>query len=159
MLPPVLKKTVAVITLFSYLLTQVERPAHAMSAQVSAPSAAAISREPAAPFQIPQKLGRVESFWSPSQTHDLNTAALALKQPEIILIQDAHGQWSAQKNTRRLLHYLAKQAGIRAIFLEGAAGRQDEELLRFFKQPYANKRAAEWLMHEGEIGGAEPFPL
>lgn len=158
-LPTAVKKAAAVLTLLSFTLTQIQQPALALPVPAHVPPVLSVSSTNPFPIQIPLKLGRVETSWYPENGQDVNLNAMALKSPDVILIQDAHGQISAQKNTRRLLAYLEKEMGIRALLLEGAAGEQNPQLLNFFQESWANKRAAQWLMEEGETGGAELYLL
>ena len=77
--------------------------------------------------------------------------------PQVVLIQDAHGRYEAQKNTASILDFLNRREGIANLFLEGGAGRLEPERLQFFNEPRFNKAAVDLLAREAEAGGAEIF--
>ena len=94
---------------------------------------------------IPSDLGQVVETWG--------------TQPKVFLIQDVHGHAEAQEKTHRLLEFLHKEKPIQKIYIEGGFGKLDPDLLRFFQKEEHNRKAAEILLKEGEIGGAETFLL
>jgi lactate dehydrogenase-like 2-hydroxyacid dehydrogenase len=81
------------------------------------------------------------------------------KQPKFFLIQDPHGYLSGQKNIQNILDHLSKQSGSDTLLLEGAVGKQNPDLLRFFNEHDFNRKAAQVLASESEIGGPELFLL
>ena len=102
-------------------------------------------------IRIPQP----SSFFIPPEWG--NVQELQGDAPQVVLIQDAHGQYEAQKNTAAILDFLHRQKGIGRLFLEGGAGRLDPGRLKFFNEPVFNRKAADLLAREAEAGGAEIF--
>ncbi len=99
----------------------------------------------APPFNILPSLGTVTEQWGSF--------------PSVILLQDAHGHYEAQKNTERLLEFLEEKWGLSALVIEGAGGKLDPRRLHFFKEKKFNRGAWNILAREAEIGGAELFLL
>lgn len=100
---------------------------------------------------LPAALGRVEETWTPS-------AASTLK-PRVVLIQDAHGQDEAQKNTQGILEFLHPRLNFSQIIVEGGVGKLDPSRLLYFQEEKFNQAAADFLFQESEIGGPELFLL
>ncbi len=99
-------------------------------------------------IQIPAEMGSVkDSFDNPSG------AGL------IIHIQNAHGNYQAQKQIEKLIRHLNKKYGIRCLFLEGANDKLDPSVVRFFNDNRLNLKVADILMRHGEFTGAERFLL
>ena len=101
-------------------------------------------------FSLPDALGFVReqspAYSAPSPEH-----------PMIIHIQDAHCNYSAQKNTAEILKILKKQYGIKHVFVEGAAGKLDARYLRFSENKALNRKAAEILAKMGEMTGSDLY--
>jgi|GEM_PF-4768004 len=99
-------------------------------------------------IQIPAELGDIkESFDNPSRTG------------LVIHIQNAHGNYQAQRHIQKLIRYLNKKYGIRCLFLEGANDKLDPGVFRFFNDNRLNFKTADILMRHGEFTGAEKFLL
>ena len=77
----------------------------------------------------------------------------------MVYIQDAHASLEAQDSIKNILHHLHQEYGLDLIFLEGAVGRLDADLIRFFKKESLNKKAAELFARESIIGATELFLL
>jgi len=116
-----------------------ENPAYP-SVQLQSPAAFLADLSP--------EIARVENVWLGSSEN-----------PVFLLIQDPHGHPDGQNKIEKLLNELHKNPGIGALYLEGGNGPLDASGLQFFKAPDLNRRAAEFLASEGEIGGAEMFLL
>lgn len=97
------------------------------------------------PYLIPPELGTILESNS--------------SQPSVYLIQDAHGQYQAQKSAEEILDYLARHGKISTLLIEGGAGELHPERLAFFKEQNLNLKVADSLMMESQIGGAEKFLL
>lgn len=97
------------------------------------------------PSLIPSELGRVTEQNSGN--------------PKIYLIQDAHGQYHAQKSAEAILDFLAASGKISSVLVEGGAGEQRPERLAFFRDRNLNLKIADSLMRISQIGGAEKFLL
>ncbi|MBP9866438.1 MAG: hypothetical protein KBC91_08595, partial [Candidatus Omnitrophica bacterium] len=99
--------------------------------------------------KIPGSFGSVADLWVSPQTD----------KPFVLLLQDAHGQAQAQRNTQRLLNFIDQQIPLKTFFVEGGAGRLDPEKLRLFQEAPMNLAAAKWFLREGDLGGVELFLL
>ena|GEM_PF-6129832 len=100
---------------------------------------------------LPASLGRMEEIWTPS--------ASISSQPRVVLIQDAHGQSEAQKNTQAILEFLHRRLNFSQIIIEGGVGKLDPSRLIYFQEEKFNQAAAGLLFQESEIGGPELFLL
>ena len=99
-------------------------------------------------IQIPTELGEIR-----------DRVVLSEKNPLVILIEDAHANYEAQKNIKKLIDHLGSNYGIRNVFLEGAASKLRPELFRFFSDPKLNQNIADIMMRDGKFSGAESFLL
>lgn len=96
-------------------------------------------------FQIPSKLGRVESYHSG-------------KGKTLIHIQTAHGHYEAQKKIAAILQNLENQYGTTTIFIEGSWGKLYPELLRFFPEdPKLTHELNDILTHKAIVKGEELY--
>jgi glucan phosphorylase/GT2 family glycosyltransferase/CheY-like chemotaxis protein len=99
-------------------------------------------------FSVPGELGSVREIFRGEAS-----------KPVILHIQDAHGQFEAQKKIRDLIGHLHREHGVRLLFLEGAAGGLKPELFQFFRKQEWNRAVAERLMERGSFSGGEAFLL
>ena len=95
------------------------------------------------------------------------------KQPLVILIQDLHAHYGVQKNISSILEFLSHQWAepsprIRLVasslpfavaVAESAEGPIDSSVLALFPDQKIKSQAADYLMHEGELTGAEHFAV
>ncbi len=101
-------------------------------------------------INIPREIGSVDARFQ-SASPDA---------PVIVHIQDAHGQWQAQRQIEQVLFYLQRNFGFKTLFLEGGLkGKISSDLLRFFSEESLNRELAGLFLKAGEIGGAEEFIL
>ena len=136
-------KSFACLTCFFYFVSQeCAYPAeiHRLSLAPQSPES---HFSPAAVFSIPPEWGSIQELHG-------NT-------PQVVLIQDAHGRYEAQKNTASILDFLNRKQGIASLYLEGGSGKLEPERLQFFNEPQFNKMAVDLLARESEAGGAEIF--
>lgn len=77
----------------------------------------------------------------------------------VVHIQNAHGNYRAQKNIQKIINLLHKQYKVRCLFLEGANDQLDLSVFRFFEDNRMNLKVADLLMRQGEFTGAEMFLL
>jgi len=102
-----------------------------------------------AQFQIdlPPDLGTIQSISTGSG-------------PTLIHIQDAHGNYEAQKKIAAILQYLKEKYGIKVLLLEGAADKLNAELLRVFpKRMDLSREVADGLVRQALMKAAELFLL
>lgn len=100
-----------------------------------------------ATLAIPDLLGQVD------QVH-LSPSANA-NSPWIIFIQDAHNNYTAQKNTSGILQLLHQRYGVSLTLVEGAEGDVDLSFLRGFGTQSARESVAEDFLEEGVVAGEE----
>jgi RNA polymerase sigma factor (sigma-70 family) len=140
----------------------------------------------------PASLGQVIEYFNaenrrngePANLPDRPIAA-SPSRPLVILVQDLHAHYGAQKNIAGLLEFLAKKlepanrrpgdlANIAvspprplapsprlpfALAVEGASGPIDSSVMALFPDPKIKQEAADYLMREGELTGAEYFAV
>jgi preprotein translocase subunit SecA/transposase-like protein len=97
----------------------------------------------------------VPARWGTVRDYSLAPAAGRI----IFHVQNAHGNYQAQKGIENILEYLSRRFGARDLFLEGAAGPLDPSVMRFFPEESLNLKVADLLMRHGEFTGAERFLL
>jgi hypothetical protein len=86
---------------------------------------------------------------------------------QVILIQDLHAHYQVQKNIAGILTVLAKKLSTGgqgktppfSLAVEGASGPIDSSVLALFPDPRIKKAAADYLMQEGELTGAEYYAV
>lgn len=78
---------------------------------------------------------------------------------QVVLIKDAHGNYTAQKNIANLLDYLRKVYEIQLVMVEGGEGNADLDFLRKEGTQSARKAVAEDLLRQGVITGQEYWNL
>lgn len=83
----------------------------------------------------------------------------------IFYIQDAHGNYEAQKNLASILEYLIETYGLQVILLEGGITDKDWSYIRSWAAPEERRRKADELLKDGIISGeayvdiSTDFPL
>ncbi len=107
----------------------------------------------AALIEIPESLGTIKERFAPDFRDGSGEPAA------IIHIQDAHANYEAQVNTKKILEHLKKEYGVDLVFLEGAVEKFDPEQIQFLKDPERAKKTADLLTRDGVISGAELFLL
>ncbi len=84
----------------------------------------------------------------------------AERQPQVILIQDLHFNYSVQRNIARLLDFLGQQGVVGSrIAVEGAVGEVDNSLLTEVKNLKVRGELADFLMHNGELTGSQYYSV
>jgi len=115
----------------------------------SASPNADLSVSPIPQIEIPSDLGTVkESF-----------AARGAESSLIYLIEDAHANYEAQINIKKLIAYLEKEESIQNAFVEGSDAVLYPDRLRFFSEDAKNILLADHLAQKGEVTGIELFLL
>jgi hypothetical protein len=78
--------------------------------------------------------------------------------PSLILhIQNAHGNYEAQNQIRKLLQYLHKTYNFKILFVEGAVEKLNPDYLKLFADPEHNLELADQLARQGELTGPEYY--
>jgi hypothetical protein len=109
-------------------------------------------------IHLPESVGRVREVFIPeSQPVPASSPERPTDSPAVILVQDAHTSYEAQKNIKEILEYFHKQHGLDLLLLEGAAGKLAPENLKFFNDPALNEAVIEILAKKLEVGGGELF--
>ncbi len=101
------------------------------------------------PVVIPEQLGSIENVHLPKST----------QKPTLILIQDAHSEYGAQKSLAEILKYLVLSYDLRLVLVEGGDGNVD---LSYLRQGVPAKRledVAERYLKSGKISGEEYLDL
>ena len=96
-------------------------------------------------FTIPSEFGKVTDVVKGSDGA-----------PLFIHIEEAHANYAAQTNIKRILQHLTRNYGLDLIFLEGASERLEPELFSFFPDDKKlNAMVIDRLLEAGELTGAE----
>ncbi|MDD5670278.1 MAG: hypothetical protein PHN49_01425 [Candidatus Omnitrophica bacterium] len=102
---------------------------------------------------VPENIGEVTARFSA----DANSPVGAMLAPVIVHIQDAHSNYEAQVNIKKILDHVSQTYGVDAVFLEGVMHQIDPDLLRYFKEDSLNQEFTNHLAEEGIVGGTELF--
>jgi hypothetical protein len=96
-------------------------------------------------FTIPSEFGKVADVVKGSDGA-----------PLFIHIEEAHANYAAQTNIKRILQHLTRNYGLDLILLEGASERLEPELFSFFPDDKKlNAMVIDRLLEAGELTGAE----
>ena len=79
--------------------------------------------------------------------------------PKVILIQDAHGNFSAQQHIFQLMHWLKQKENYQHFALEGGVGSLDFSPLQAFPSNSMKIAVGEVFMKRGRLSGAELFAM
>jgi len=123
-------------------------------------------------FQPPGELGRVVDYFNADPTvWSGQTRRSAPTMPLVILIQDLHAHYGVQKNISSILDFLSKKLSSSApplrhssappfaLAVEGAEGPIDSSVMALYPDEKVKRAAADYLMREGELTGAEYFAI
>lgn|GEM_PF-1610380 len=107
-------------------------------------------RESLNPYNIgiPEKFGKIEEIFQG-----------APGSPVVVHIQDAHANYEAQLNIRKILNHLSKTYKMKLIQLEGASSKLNPAIFETAYLREANLKLADYLMREGRLSGAEAFAI
>ncbi|MBI4550462.1 MAG: hypothetical protein HY714_06015 [Candidatus Omnitrophica bacterium] len=97
---------------------------------------------------VPEKFGSIEEIFQG-----------APGTPLVIHIQDAHANYEAQLNIKRILKHLSKSYNINLIQLEGASSKLNPAIFETAYLKQANYKLADYMMREGRLSGAEAFAI
>jgi SAM-dependent methyltransferase len=109
-------------------------------------------------FQLapPGQFGRIADYYN----------APAMDSKLVVLIQDLHAHYGVQKNIAGILDSLSEKLGKPgrsgvpfALAVEGAAGPIDSSVAALFPDAKVKEEAAQYLMRQGELTGAEYFAI
>jgi len=98
-------------------------------------------------FFVPQEFGHVATVYEAP-----NAPALG---KTLVLIQDAHVNYEAQKHIADILNNLAEQYGLRLILVEGGEGDVSLSYMRGRGATSVRKQVAEQYLRSGILSGAE----
>ena len=99
-------------------------------------------------IHIPEELATVDEVFEAPPSLD----------PRLIIhIQDAHGNYDAQVQIKRILEYLNKNYGFDLLFVEGAAGQMDPDKLNLFEDPVKNVEMTHYLAKKGQATGSDLY--
>ncbi len=99
-------------------------------------------------LEVPHELGRISQRLPATGSSTKETRL-------VVIIQDAHGNYTAQKSMAGILDYLAEHYGLKLIFMEGAEGNASLEYLRHTGPLSVRKQTAENYLKAGLISGEE----
>jgi len=91
---------------------------------------------------LPQDLGRVAETFRGSSPKT------------VLLIQDAHANYSAQVSIQNILEFLSLKYGIDHIALEGGVGEMDATLFRQFPDEALSQYLFDSYLRRGELSGS-----
>jgi len=140
---------------------------------------AAVTLPPQLKLAPPPSLGRVADYYNAPATGNPNHPITdsPTHRPLIVLIQDLHAHYGAQKNIAGILDFLDKRLQKNpplvpplskggaggfppfALAVEGASGPIDSSVMALFPDQKIKQSAADYLMREGELTGMEYFAV
>ncbi len=99
-------------------------------------------------FMLPKNLGTVQGKWGSFE-----------RAATVIHIQDAHCNYSAQKQISRILAYLSETYGIRAVNLEGGSGEYDFSVFADIENSKTREGVADYFVDQGIVSGSEFYAI
>jgi len=132
-----------IVTAVVFAVVQVGTPLPVLAIEKKTPPEVKVPT----PFKLnlPPDLGTIQN---------LNTGT----GPTLIHLQDAHGNYEAQKKIEAILNYLKEKYGIKLILLEGSAHRLNPELVRVFPNRVGlSKKVADRLAKDAYAKAVELF--
>jgi len=107
---------------------------------------------PFAPLDILPEWGKVQEIYIAEPSNP--------SRKFLFLIQDAHGNLSAQESIYHIVSHLVDRFAEKpVVLLEGAAGEVDTSLISKYPDPEMKMRVANRLFKEGQIDGVEQFSI
>jgi len=146
----------ALLVLLSFTVTSVAMPS---PARAQAAELAVSPVIPVADFRIPDELGTVSARYeapgpgSSGKAPILTNATTTRR--TVVLIQDAHAVDDAQENIRKIIGHLQSRGQADVLFVEGAQGSLDPELLRSFPDKKIRNQVMAAYLAKAELSGAE----
>ena len=137
----------AIIFLFSNSTFAATRDVFSIAKDVKPASKAKSSPTDIKDIDIPEDIGLVKDSFQG------NGGKL------IIHIQDAHCNYEAQTNIRKILELLMDKKGLELIAIEGSAGEIDTSLFTTFPDKEIREEVATYFMKKGKISGAEHLAI
>ncbi|MBI4430710.1 MAG: hypothetical protein HY587_03245 [Candidatus Omnitrophica bacterium] len=102
------------------------------------------------PFEIPAEFGSIREFFLSPEFEKSRAGYF------YVLIEDAHGNLSAQKNIYEITrHLVSAQPEKPLVLLEGAVGTVDTSLVSRYPDQKVKERVANRLFNNGQIDGIE----
>ncbi|MDP3919334.1 MAG: ATP-binding protein [Candidatus Omnitrophota bacterium] len=96
----------------------------------------------------------VESIRLPAELGSIQASYLGNSGKTVIMIQDAHANYEAQKSIEDIIHYFNREYGVRLAGLEGSSGRLDALLYRTFPEQDRLRNILDEHLRRGELSGA-----
>lgn len=118
-------------------------PFSGLSSAAPLPDAEPVPAAAPSTIRIPGALGQIESQYF-----------AGADKPYVFFVQDAHSVLDAQRNIRRLIEYLEKEYGVRAVGIEGGEGKLDPLIFRAFPDAFVKEKVMEDYLLRGELTGA-----
>ncbi|MBI3313654.1 MAG: HPr family phosphocarrier protein, partial [Candidatus Omnitrophica bacterium] len=138
------KKAVGVVTLFCFLTGQILWAASEPGILLSSLSPSFLQ------IEIPNELASLDEVYEAPAHPDSRL---------ILHIQNAHGQYDAQIQIKKLLEHLHQKYGFSLIFAEGAMEKLNPAYLELFAEKERNLSLADRLAQQGELTGVEYFMM
>ncbi len=77
----------------------------------------------------------------------------------VVYIEDAHGNYTVQKNIGAILDILNKKYGVKNIFVEGSEGEIDVSLYKAYPLKDVKRKVMDKVLREGKVSGAEAYAI
>lgn len=152
-------KVISIITLWSFLLSctagniLIEK-SWAVTPSEGLTSVGLSADGPAFPgtidvngFTLPACLGTIRD------RHDSGSGKV------IVHIQDAHCNYAAQKQIKKIIEFIDNKYGVDVINLEGGAGEYDLSLFTDIASPEIRQKVVDHFVMDGLVSGAEDFGI
>ncbi|MDD5085302.1 MAG: hypothetical protein PHE61_04575 [Candidatus Omnitrophica bacterium] len=113
-------------------------------------------------IKIPEELGEIMEVYDPLQPGvDAGTISEDKRSETrlVIHIRDAHANYEAQVNIKKLLDYLVRVYGFNLIQVEGATSHVDPSIFELSMFKEGNQKIADYLMRQGKLTAAEAFAI
>ncbi|MFH1877288.1 MAG: hypothetical protein ABH883_00570 [Candidatus Omnitrophota bacterium] len=152
-------RIISILTIFSFILSTFYIPGAESQAGADNVYAALSGAFPGSPsgagpmdltpgkIVLPLSLGEIKDF------RESNNGIT------IIHIQDAHGNYSAQRSIAGVMDHLSSTYGVNLAFLEGGAGNYDLSVFTGIEDKDIRLKVSDYFLKQGRVSGAEFFAV
>jgi hypothetical protein len=161
-----IRKIGALLTLFCFVINGSAYPQQASPVDSAPVMAQAVSSSSAPTPRLRPDVIRLRSDLNPyniaiaSESGKIDEVFQGKSDsPLIVHVQDAHANYQAQVNIKKIIHELVEKYGFSLVQLEGAVSKLDPDALKPSYLQEANVKLADFLMREGRITGADAYAV
>lgn len=136
-------RAISLLTCVFFATTDILKAELSVAMPVPTSASSVQSGTPVSQVEIPSALG------------ELVRAYQGNSKQIVVIVQDAHANYEAQKNIAGILSHLADKNGLRTVNVEGAEGYLYHSFLSAYPSEEARRAMADYFMKEAKLTGPE----